>query len=415
MGAASNDEEAAMIRILMLGPLVLAACRYNPRQIGGDDDVPDGQPGSPDARVDAMPGDPCLDWGFSPAEADPCAIAGPDDAGWDPGLIDIGSGDWTIDGETGVLTDGSETHAIPHLVIDGVAVLSVDHLRIEDGASLRGTGALPIAIIAWHDITILGELDVNSTTNGADPAIGPGGNSPRCPSAAAGPQPGTASGGGDGGGGGGGFGAAGGAGGSGDDGLGGGGAAGFDRALRSPPIVEGGCAGAASQGANGVPGTGGAGGGAIALIALGDLTVSGVINAGGAGGGGALTGGQTGGGGGGSGGMIKLEASLVAVTSTATLAANGGQGGGGNDNNSAMPGEDALADIAAADSGNGEGMDNPDGAEGGALASPIGGSAAQTARGGGGGGGGVGYIIFKGHPSSSLDARAQVSPAATQF
>src|SRR5258705_3809355 len=46
-----------------------------------------------DARIDAMVGDPCLDWTFTPAEFDPCAIPQP----LDTNGIDLTGGNWTLD------------------------------------------------------------------------------------------------------------------------------------------------------------------------------------------------------------------------------------------------------------------------------------------------------------------------------
>jgi hypothetical protein len=401
-----------MIRVVFVAALA-GACQYNPREIDGDD-VPDAPPGTSDARVDAEPGDPCMDWSFTPAQFDPCGIPGPNDPNWDNGLMDIDSQTWELDGDTGVLRHGAAMTDVPYAVIDGVAVFSVDHLVISSGATLRGLGARPIAIVSWTSIDIDGTLDVASRTNA--PGIGPGAgaSSANCPLEAAGPQTGTPSANGDGGAGGGGFGDAGGAGGTGDTTLGIGGAGGMGRLLAVPPRLEGGCRGADASGDNGTPGTGGAGGGAILLVARVDLVVNGVIHAGGAGGVGATDGGRTGGGGGGSGGMIELEAATITIADTATLAANGGQGGGGNDGNDALPGADGEASDVPAFIANNEGQGDPDGGAGGAIGATMGQPGSGGTRGGGGGGGGVGYIIYRAHPTVTLGT-ATISPAASPF
>jgi hypothetical protein len=404
-----------MIRIVWIATTLLAAaCPYDARELGNDArDARSGDgPGTADARIDANPSDPCTEWTFTPAELDVCGIPGPDDAGWDAGLIDIGSGDWKLDGGSGVLTDGVTMIDVPHLDVGGVSVVSVDHLIVSDGATLRGIGTLPLAIVSWGSIDISGTLDVSSVT-GDMPGPGAGANSPNCRGGAGGPQDGAPSNDGDGGGGGGGFGDAGGAGGNGEGGLAAGGAGGLPHALADPPLVEGGCAGADSVGASGVRAQGGDGGGGILLVARLDLVVTGVIHAGGAGGEGATLGDQGGGGGGGSGGMIKLEAGSVTIDASAVLAANGAQGGGGNDNNDALPGQDGQPDLSAATSNNNEGM-GTDGGDGGVLGATIGESALQSTRGGGGGGGGVGYIVYRGHPTTLIGA-ADITPEAAEF
>lgn len=402
-----------MTRGLVIVALVVgvaAGCQYSGRQVEGDPDGPgggddDGPGAPPDARIDAMPGDPCNDWGFTPSEFDPCAIPAPTG-----GQLSINANTWTLDGNSGELVMGGTHIPLAHTTLNNITIFSVDHLEVLAPGILRVVGDDPVVIASWTDATISGTIDVSSDYNDH----GAGANSPSCPGSGNGPRTGGNQSNGDGGSGGGGFNGDGGNGsdGNGGSGTGDGGNGGDGRGL--PARIEGGCAGAPAQ--SGTSGYAGAGGGAIAIIAKGTLVVTGVITAGGDGGGGATGGGQEAGGGGGSGGMIKLEAQSLTVMTTATLAANGGQGGGGNNNNDASPGVDGLASATAADSDNKEGGGGRGGI-GGALADVGGHSATPDPSndGGGGGGGAAGYIVYRGYTLQSVDGGATISPAGQAF
>jgi len=377
-----------------------AGCSFGGRLTDAGPGGPDGTPGVADARIDAMPGDPCLDWQFTPAEFDPCAIPQPGNTG----PINLGSGDWSLDGGTGVLTDGSSSIQLDHVDRDGASIVSVDHLVVSSGASLRGVGALPLVLVSWHDATIDGLVDVSShrdNTMSPPTSLGAGANPSSCPDGSNGldgPEVGSNDGAGDGGSGGGGFNTGGGDGGEGGNGAAGGGKGGDGR--DRPARVEGGCAGAQAQ--SGASGIGGPGGGAVAIIVKGSLTVTGVVHAGGCGGGGALSGGSEAGGGGGSGGMIKLEAANLLITPAARIAANGGQGGGGNHNNSALPGADGQPDLMNLPITNKEGGGG-NGGGGGHRGAEQGGSGTRVNDGGGGGGGAAGYVVYRGHVGETVD------------
>jgi hypothetical protein len=347
-----------------------------------------------DLRPDADP--VCATWAFAPAHVDPCAIPAP------TGGLVLGAGAWTFDTNTGVLVDpqAAATSPTSALVtpVDGpeARVLSVDALVVAAGATLQVSGTRPLIILAWSTASIDGRVSVAS--NGGGP--GAGADPVGCTAVAA--QPGGADPEGAGGGGGGGFGDAGASGGTGDNALTTGGRGGA--AAPSPIALRGGCAGAA--GGNAQAGAGGAGGGAIDLVARDQLTIAGVIQAGGAGGGPGL-GGRGGGGGGGAGGLIELESQAIRLGGAAVLTANGGGGGGGCDGTPASPGQDGRASAIVASGGAGQGM----GAAGGAGAAL--GSAAVAGigarRGGGGGGGGVGVVQIVG--ATDLAATAVISPA----
>jgi len=400
---------AIVTRSIVIVAVVVGGCQFNGRPLPGENDGPPAADGPfdsrpADARIDATPGDPCLDWQFTPAEFDPCALSPPS-----PGQIAITSGVWTLDGDAGTLSSGSPI-AISHMTLNNITVFSVEDLTIAAGAELRVVGDDPVAIAVWGDATISGTINLTSDYNDH----GAGANSPNCAGGPNAPEIGGDQNSGDGGSGGGGFNGDGGAGsdGNGGSGNGDGGAGGKGRGV--PTRVDGGCPGAPAQ--SGTSGYAGAGGGGIAIIVKGSLLVTGTITAGGDGGGGATGGGQEAGGGGGSGGMIKLEAQALTVSAAATLAANGGQGGGGNNNNDASPGEDGQPDDSQALVSNKEGGGGVGGG-GGYVADINGGNAAPNPSndGGGGGGGAAGYIVYRGHNLQSVDLAATISPAGQSF
>jgi len=312
----------------------------------------------------------------------------------------LDAGTWTLNSDTGSVSN--TTIEVPHIVQNGVQIISVQDFTIASGATLRAVGTLPLAIMVWGKAQIDGTIDMSSTWAVA----GAGANPSECPSGSNGPRDGGAEYGGDGGGGGGGFQGRGGDGGDGNDGDGDGDGGNGGDAWGRPTILRGGCKGADAP--EGSARFGGNGGGAIALLVRERLTIGGGIHAGGGGGGGAVGGGYRGGGGGGSGGMIKLMAHELIVTATARVAANGGQGGGGNGRYNAEDGENGRLDGTAATSTNSDEDGSPGGA-GGYGSEEDGGDALKAWDGGGGGGGGAGYILLH-FDSREVNDSATVSP-----
>ncbi len=369
---------------------------------GGPDILDDGALAI-DARADADVNDAnttdadlgfdCMDWIQTPDNYDPCL------PGLSPALVLNETGTWTLDTTNGMLTPPTGTGMIvggPANQLGGGAQLwaiIVNDFTLESGNILQVFGDNPLAIISYSSIDVKGDIFVNSARGDRD---GPG-SSPTTGLCVGEEQAeaGQTDGGKGGGGGGGGFLKDGKKGGEGND-NGGEGAGGKKTNMNPPVIVRGGCPGAAGGvGVGSGEGAGGRAGGAILLSALNDVTVSGLIQAGGAGGGRA-TGGNSGGGGGGSGGYIKLEAPLV-TTANATLAANGGGGGAGIDSSAGGNGSDGRNDPGVRAGGGTANGSAGGGGEGGRPGNgPM--NDAQNgqsgANGGGGGGGGIGYVLI---------------------
>jgi hypothetical protein len=349
-------------------PLALCACSFHTNAASSD--ANDG------ATIDA------LDCQFS-SQTDTCALGMPQND-----LVLSGSN--AYDTDTGML-NGS---AAPHMRLVGKEgpfdALLVRDFHMTLGATLRATGSLPFAVIAFDQIILDGNTRI-------DVGVGGAGARTSCDNGAV---TGTDNGGGASGGGGGGFGANGGHGGDGDsDGtLTSGGAGGV--AASEPKGPLGGCPGAHGGKGDVAGGAGGLGGGAVYLVAKHQITIAGSagIQAGGGGGGGGGVGGgpfdngDTGGGGGGAGGMIFLEAAVI--RSTGMLAANGGGGGEASGNGeTGNPGADAQLGTTAAAGGKGGSSSGTDGGNGGAGTGAAQSVTAVSSGGGGGGGGAVGYII----------------------
>ena len=290
----------------------------------------------------------------------------------------------TIDTATGICE--SYAGAPGWCVISGGTV-AVD-------GTLRGTGPLPLVLIATDTLTVTGSIDVSSQ-NG----IGAGGEPAACPSGLGGNAN-------SGGGAGGTFGGRGGGGGTSATG----GQGGTSAAV--PPIttLRGGCHG--GGGAN-TSGNAGHGGGAIYLIADGTITIAGTIDA--SGGGGLAGPGATipgGGGGGGAGGMIGLDAPAIEITGS--VFANGGGGGeGGGDPASGAAGDRPMAPGTPAKGGGGSTINGGDGGDGAAGANTTGtnGRAGTASSSGGGGGGGGGGGILRIYPRQPTGIN--VSPPPT--
>ncbi len=366
----------------------LVACGYSPPAPSSVQDGPPDQPptdGTVDTAVDPLVDAPqCFGAGFGKL----CLSTAPTAPLVLDGTFDTGSGACTE-------------------VIDGNCVLAGTTVSIANGADFTARGDRPLVVVASDTLTIQGTLSVAS--HRGQPS-GAGVSAATC----AAPTAAENDGGGGGGGAGGSYQGTGGTGGTGDtndNNLSGGDAKGGTAAAAiTPTSVRAGCAGGrGGDGTTGSPGNAGAGGGAVYLIAGTQITIDGVVDAGGAGGS-APNGGSQGGGGGGSGGLIGLDAPTITVTGT--VAANGGSGAGGSGtNNNAGPGRDGTASTSQSSGGN-AGTGGGGGGSGGAGsgdATADGGGGGSGPGGGGGGGGSAGYVLFEG----SLGSGGTFSPAAT--
>jgi hypothetical protein len=302
-------------------------------------------------------------------------------------------------------------------------VLTGTTVTLANATSYVAVHDYPLVIAATGEIDIAGVLDV-STTGGAQHGAG---NTPM-PECAAGPGlNGMAYMSGAGGGAGGSFGTAGGAGGSGDvnTGTGPSGIGGTALAAMTPTRLRGGCP--SGGGGNGAPGAMGGhlgvGGGAVLLATLGQLTVSGTIDASGEHGYGGDTGGGGGAGasGGASGGMIALAAGSYSITGVLIANGGGGGGGGGQDEMDGAAGSDGSPVSESSPQTPAAGGSAVDvGGQGGAGAATAGttlsaagdgASVGGANGGGGGGGGGEGVIGYIGAPFAAPSDH--ISPAAT--
>ena len=257
-----------------------------------------------------------------------------------------------------------------------ICVVRYGTISLEQGGALTVTGARALALVADHDVSIRGYLDLSA--EGFD--SGPGGGTIR--SGALGSTPN--------GGGGAGFKTAGGAGGSAtlNGGAGNGGASSPDPAAFTVLL------GGPQTGPDGLF-IGGGGGAATLVSCRGTVDVAGEINAAGGGGAGGaffLTA-PLGGAGGGAGGYVVLQG--LAVTVTGKLFANGGGGGAGmrsNQTTGTHGSEGERSSIAASGgaASTGEGVGGNGGTD---NATPVSGGRLNTAgTSAGGGGGSVGFF-----------------------
>jgi hypothetical protein len=411
-------------RCLLL--VVLAGCSFDRSGIGGDDDVPtDGPPGNGDA-VDPIDGDTdgttaCITW--AALNVDPCDPLLPE-----PDTLNLASGEFTYDTDTGVLSEGGVDTMPASALLDQsngpeVRVLNTLGFNIDSVGSLTVTGSRPLIIVVHGNASIGGTIDVSARVRGlqnqSDP--GPGGNDPiECVNGTKTPgEPSTDVAAGGGGGGGGAYGADGG---DGTDGNGGGhggkGAKGSANGTAEIVPLRGGCAGTpGGDDADPIVDTGGRagdGGGAFEITARATANVTGVIRAGGSGGAAALPS-KAGGGGGGSGGAILIDAESAIVGVTAMLCANGGGGGeGGQTAQASGDGDLATCSETIEAQGGETSLDGGNGGDGGALSDLTGDNAAGagSGAGGGGGGGGVGRIRVRGRTTRDVNDAAIVSPDA---
>jgi len=342
----------------------------------------------------------CTQWTTTPQHFAPCDIPQP------TGALELASGIYTYDTDTGVLTDPANGTSTPtNQTIASGMLISVDNFTIATGASLRVVGTAPLIVASWTAIEVRGDIDAGSVALEA----GAGAN-PTTECALHAPTPGTPNGGGGGGGGGASFQGPGGDGGDGDGGANGTGGV----AAPTAPLLLGGCKGA--DGGNGdVPGgLGGAGGGVFQLTAQGQVTIGGKLNAGGAAGEAGQQNDDGGGGGGAGSGGMGLEGATIAIETGAILAANGGGGGEGGDNDPAQRGTDATATATRAPGGNqNTGGNGGLGSGGAVLLGGIGGPDNGAGGGGGGGGGGAGFIRFRSPAAATRGAIVVVSPPET--
>lgn len=378
------------------GPLVALALAAGCGRVGFSEVTGDGSTTPLDAQDVAATDAPasCVDW--SARHFVPCALPSP------MGGLLIGSGTWTYDTSTGVLTDpGGGASSPPSLVVASGRVLSVDTFGVVQAGTLRVVGDRPLIIASWDTMDIEGTIDASSSLT----SLGAGANPASCSTHA--PENGRDDSSGASGAGGGALQGPGGKGGTGSSGAGG-----LGGGAVPMPLLEGGCPGGVGGRGGPVPSVGvrGAGAGAIQLTARTWIALDGTILAGGAGGGGGNA--QSGGGGGGSGGMIGLEAPMVTIGPTSVVAANGGSGGGGSD--SGARGGDGVTGLPSAQrAAGGLGADstsNNDGGDGSGGPVLMGGDGVTgDPNAGGGAGGGAGYICIA-SPSVSTTT-AVISPA----
>ena len=282
--------------------------------------------------------------------------------------------------------------------------------------TLTATGNRALVLIGATTVSVPGTLDVSSALN-TNPRRGAGANTGACQN----PSNPDGDTGGAGGGGGGSLATKGGNGGTGDQnnsappaGSARGGNAG--NAQPAPAILRGGCRGGDAGTADGQHrGRGGDGGGAVYLIAVTSISITGDVFASGAGGSSDpdATGAEEGGGGGGTGGMIGLDA--PAILNQGRIAANGGGGGGGGALNAggAHGGDGSTINWNTRASKGTRAIDpagdGGDGAPGSAVGQSDNLNGNPSDGGGGGGGGGLGLVWIDG----TVTDGSKVSPAPT--
>lgn len=295
-----------------------------------------------------------------------------------------------------------------------VGVFGFAMLTIADGVTVSFTGDSAVAFASAGDVSVVGTINavglciagVGGPGGGRGGATGADGGGPGRGGRGGGTADKAS------GGGGGGYGHNGGRGGNGSGATSGGTAGPSVGDLTADPLsLQGGSGGGGGGGPNGpTEGMGGGGGGAFQLSVNGQLSVSGVVRAGGCFGGGG--GQQAGGGGGGSGGALVLDAIGVSLLPGAILAVNGAGGGGGDQGD---PGGSGLLGLTAAIGGAGNNGGSNGGA-GGVGGSSVGQNGADTGGGSknaGGGGGACGRIGFRTASGMIVNQAAVVSPLVT--
>ncbi len=300
---------------------------------------------------------------------------------------------------------------------------------IEEGAELRVSGELPLAVFAVGEIQIAGTFDVSARA--AEPGPGGYGGGPLS-ERIEGFGPGAGEGGehegtyDDGGGGGGGFCGRGGRGGNGGSASGGDG--GRDVRTEGLEPLFGGSGGGRGRGRFGGEGysnagPGGAGGGAAQFSALGSLRVTGRILAGGGGGGAGSDRVRStnwgSGGGGGSGGALLLQAPVVVLASTGSVNVAGGGGGGSasrmGEGENGQDGADTFEEPRGGAPGDSQyGANGGDGAGGDRTSGGMGRSNETGGANGGGGGGGAGCIVVR-TDDAEVGGGFQVNPRVEEI
>lgn len=303
------------------------------------------------------------------------------------------TGNWTVDDvtiDTSALTSTVTLPANVTLTVGiqtsgtAVAILRVNDFKLNSGMTMRVIGQRPLVILAGHDVTVDGAIDISARgrvpgAGGLAPATGPG-------KGGDGVHNGTSD---ESGGGGGGFGSVGGSGGPADTAAGG--APGASYAIA---FLAGGSGGGGPAQGIGCENVGGGGGGAILIYAKHKATIQGTINAGGGGGEAGVVctspSNHGAGAGGGAGGTIHIQ--TPDLNGGGILAANGGGGGSPSCTSGAItPGEDGKASTTlTAFGGIGNGC-GPGGGNG-AVGTMAAGSALTAGFNGAGGGGGAGRI-----------------------
>lgn len=267
-------------------------------------------------------------------------------------------------------------------------VLAFSSLDVGASGTVNIVGQQPVIIVTQGRLTVAGTITASSGSSSCLSG-GAGGNADA----------------GNGGGGGAGFGTAGGSGGKGALGEAGG-LAGLENGEVTLVPLRGGCPGGIDRG------TPALGGGALQLSSLGDLTVTGIINAPGRGGTGGKLGLASGGDGAGSGGGVLLEALHLTLSGVAVVAANGGAGGeGGALLATGSTGQDGRASTTAAVCGNGSLA--PKGGNGGVVSAAGDDGQFAALWAGGGGGGGVGRVRFNSVLGCSIGPSVKLSPPPT--
>jgi hypothetical protein len=390
--------------------LFASACGFTVSGGSPADDAPsDGASDAPtDAALDAMidaPIDPPID---APVDAPSFG-----DVDFLPPAEEYAaSGNWAIGADTTIDTSnvaGTTPPAGAELVVglqsngSEVAILRARDFKVNGGKTLRVVGTRPLVIIADHDVSIDGTLDLGArtVTPGAGGSAPYGGMGVGGHGMAGGNNE-------DSGGGGGGFGGPGSIGGTGNN-VAIGGSAGLTYAAAN---IVGGSSGGGPPQLTGCTNKGGAGGGAVLIYAKNKLDVKGMINAGGGGGEPGLqcANNYRSGAGGGSGGLIYLQ--TPNLTGDGNLVANGGGGGGGTCSNTSGGSQNATAGangaLNLAPGGTGRGDCGANGGSGATqAAAPTSGSQVRTN--GGGGGGGLGRIIYR---APSIPGNLTSSPTA---
>lgn len=281
-------------------------------------------------------------------------------------------------------------------------VLAGTSVSIDAMTTFAVKGARPLVIVSQSTMTIAGTLDVSSHRDrgpGGDGAVnGPGSGMAGCNAGTA-PTGNT-------GGPGGSFGIKGGNGGLGNGGGSGGGAAGEKLTVTT---FRGGCPGL-DGGGSGI--RHGNGGGAVYLIAIDGISVTGTIDASGAGTDDTPVQ-KKGGAGGGSGGLIVFDTPSLTVDAAAKIFANGGGGAEGSDNQIGKHGDDAPDVTHGGPGGTAQTTDGGDGGNGGNAANMgASGGIGSNQAGGGGGGGGVGIIFLYGGATVASGLPISPTPVA---